>query len=979
MEQTPLFGAQKASRSMRRAILLPFIVAILAAATGLLILSSAATRGTRHSLAATTGSNNEAPEQTFAPVRADSVSQPRAELSVPLSLGIGALLSGRSQAPFSGAVWCVDAQGRSTGGAPCTNDPAFTTIQAAINGASAGDEVRIAAGTYTGSGAAVMNIDRALTITGGYPGGVAGWNTPGGETLTVIDGQNARDGLDFTRTDVTLNVVAQNFSVLNGSMLISSRGDSTISNNLPLRTGLLNLQAGTLGGSAPITVTSVFTWGGGTQSGPGETDVLTGTTFTMNTVPQMQNGRTLNNFTSVTMTPPGLTLGGASVFNNFGTFTAVGANHNLNGGTFNNLGTFVRSDPGDSTYQSTFNNSGTVNLQSGRSFFSGGDSTGTFNVSAGATLAFCNCNAHIFEPGSVISGAGTLEASGGGNVDVISGTISVPVLNVDGSVQIDSAGGNTGTTVSVLNVSGSLSGSRTISVTNQLDWSNTMAGSGHTVVLPGAVFNIDVPCSFCVVGLNAPRVLENYSTVNWNNASNPSTGIANGGTFVNQAGASFPLPSTFSQDMHITLVNLGTITKLGGGTNVSQVTGSTTTSGLIDVQGGLLRLSANGTNTAMLGGTMRLSGGSVEFQSSSPLSMQGGTLEGSGSIGGSVNNSGGTVSPGVNGPGLLNITGDYTQGSGGSLNIELGGTQSNQYDRLAVGGTANLNGPLNTSTINGFTPQIGDSFTVLTYGSRSGTFSSILGGTFTAHYNPNDLMLVVGGPVSTATPPPSCLIQFSDVPPDSTFYPYIRCLACRGIINGYPCGGLGEPCNGNNDPYFRPGNNVTRGQFAKIASNSAGFSDPPDNQQQYEDVPVGSTFYDYIWRLTDRGLVNGYPCGGPGEPCGPYNLPYFRPNANVTRGQLSKIDANAAGFNDTPGAQQYEDVTPGSTFYDFIWRLSERSIINGYPCGGLGEPCGPNNLPYFRPGANATRGQASKIVANTFFPACQASTSTASP
>ena len=204
----------------------------------------------------------------------------------------------------------------------------------------------------------------------------------------------------------------------------------------------------------------------------------------------------------------------------------------------------------------------------------------------------------------------------------------------------------------------------------------------------------------------------------------------------------------------------------------------------------------------------------------------------------------------------------------------------------------------------------------------------------------------------------------------STFYPFIECLACRGIINGYPCGGPGEPCNPANDPYFRPGNNVTRGQFSKIASNSAGFNDPPDNAQQYEDVAVGSTFYDYIWRLTNRGLVNGYPCGGTGEPCGPGNLPYFRPNANVTRGQLSKIDANAAGLGQPPGAQQYEDVAVGSTFYDYVWRLSDLGVINGYPCGGAGEPCGPSNLPYFRPGANATRGQASKIVANTFFPSC---------
>ena len=62
---------------------------------------------------------------------------------------------------------------------------------------------------------------------------------------------------------------------------------------------------------------------------------------------------------------------------------------------------------------------------------------------------------------------------------------------------------------------------------------------------------------------------------------------------------------------------------------------------------------------------------------------------------------------------------------------------------------------------------------------------------------------------------------------------------------------------------------------------------------------------------------------------------------------------------------------PGSTFYDFIERLASRGVMSGYPCGGVGEPCiPPDNRPYFRPNANATRGQTSKIVSNTFFPAC---------
>ncbi|MDQ3929869.1 MAG: immune inhibitor A, partial [Chloroflexota bacterium] len=42
----------------------------------------------------------------------------------------------------------------------------------------------------------------------------------------------------------------------------------------------------------------------------------------------------------------------------------------------------------------------------------------------------------------------------------------------------------------------------------------------------------------------------------------------------------------------------------------------------------------------------------------------------------------------------------------------------------------------------------------------------------------------------TSIPPTStaCTIQFADVQPPNTFYPYVRCLACRGIIGGYPDG-----------------------------------------------------------------------------------------------------------------------------------------------------------------------------------------------
>jgi hypothetical protein len=214
-------------------------------------------------------------------------------------------------------------------------------------------------------------------------------------------------------------------------------------------------------------------------------------------------------------------------------------------------------------------------------------------------------------------------------------------------------------------------------------------------------------------------------------------------------------------------------------------------------------------------------------------------------------------------------------------------------------------------------------------------------------------------PTSTAT---SCPIQFSDVPDGSTFYPYVHCLACLGIVNGYP------------DHTFRPNNQVTRGQLSKIVSNSAGFHDAQPHQM-FEDVPVSSTFQVYVGRLASRGYINGYPCGGAGGPCvPPHNLPYFRPNSNATRGQISKIDANAAEFNDPPSGQQFEDVPVGSTYYTYTYRLASRSVMSGYPCGGASEPCvPPGNLPYFRPNNNATRGQSAKIVSKTFFPDCNVS------
>ncbi|MDQ3319072.1 MAG: hypothetical protein M3515_02280, partial [Actinomycetota bacterium] len=107
-----------------------------------------------------------------------------------------------------------------------------------------------------------------------------------------------------------------------------------------------------------------------------------------------------------------------------------------------------------------------------------------------------------------------------------------------------------------------------------------------------------------------------------------------------------------------------------------------------------------------------------------------GTLQGSGTVarggGGTptVTNAG-TVRPGSS-PGRLTVSGDYTQTAAGTLVTEVeGSSPGSSLDQLAVSGTATLGGTLDIQ--NDFSPSPGDSFTILTYGARSGEFATING------------------------------------------------------------------------------------------------------------------------------------------------------------------------------------------------------------------------------------------------------------
>ena len=153
-------------------------------------------------------------------------------------------------------------------------------------------------------------------------------------------------------------------------------------------------------------------------------------------------------------------------------------------------------------------------------------------------------------------------------------------------------------------------------------------------------------------------------------------------------------------------------------------------------------------------------------------------------------------------------------------------------------------------------------------------------------------MVVLAAGYGLVTPPSP---TFADVLPSSSLYTFVETAAANRVVSGYPCGGANEPCDLQRRPYFRPNKNVTRAQTAKMISVSRGWPAPNPPSPTFADVAPGSSLYCYVEAAFDHGIIGGYPCGGPGEPCDAQNRPYFRPGNNVTRAQLSKMLSCAIG------------------------------------------------------------------------------------
>jgi hypothetical protein len=337
-----------------------------------------------------------------------------------------------------------------------------------------------------------------------------------------------------------------------------------------------------------------------------------------------------------------------------------------------------------------------------------------------------------------------------------------PGANDDVVIASGSADLAVDTVVASLTLSGgTLAGSGRLTVTGPVSWTaGTMSGSGTTLAMAG------MDLGGANKTLNERMVVLSGGTATMN-ASGSFISMRNGATFINQATLELSNDGGLINNQGFfnggsgggSFNNHGTLRKLAAGNSgITRFAGVTVdNTGIVEVLGATLSFSGGYTQTA---GVTRLNGGTLGSETA--LMIDGGLLEGIGTVEASVA-SDGDLGPGLS-AGALRITGTHTQTSGGTLTVEIGGpTAGTEFDQLNIDGAATLSGTLDVRLLDGFVPTLGQSFEIMTFASRTGTFSTVNGLAidgglaFEPRYGATNLVLAVVpvGLEPTVTPSPT--------------------------------------------------------------------------------------------------------------------------------------------------------------------------------------------------------------------------------
>jgi autotransporter-associated beta strand protein len=544
------------------------------------------------------------------------------------------------------------------------------------------------------------NIDplsnSTATIANGSGGGATGFVDLGGATRIFNVGNGTSD------VDLAVNVPIQNGGLTKnglGTMLLG--GPTTLTGAVTINDGILRVTANNQLGTTGVTTNMTVVTPGSGGSGHGGTLQLSGNVSynlpltiggggvsgVSNTPPGSPgafDNSSGDNTWSGTVTLAGTASSGTDPLENqigaqAGTLRVTGVIQNAAGVA----ATWAKTGDGDvvlggaavNTYSGltrlfggrmiiekdgALGTAGSINSTTENTFqISGSASTLAFRAPTGSSAVSFNTFEVINTNGTGAPGLGQVDNLGGNNK--FAGQIAFDGPSVGGARQV-----SIGVASGSLNVSGGLFARGSDGSPRNL----TKLGAGTLIVSgdgsAGTGNSLVVPLVNSTVNVNAGTMEMRGPSLTTANLPGVMTwNVASGGTLLASSGR----------------FTTGTVNVSAGG--AFNVSGGSTDLATINLVGG---------------GSAGLTGGTLHVQN----------------VQGSLANQGGTLAPGMS-PGSTNITGSYTQESGGTLGIEIGGAAPGTgFDFVNVGGVATLAGILDVSLINSFTPTPGQEFTVLT-------------------------------------------------------------------------------------------------------------------------------------------------------------------------------------------------------------------------------------------------------------------------
>jgi hypothetical protein len=624
---------------------------------------------------------------------------------------------------------------------------------------------------------------------------------PGGQGARFIDGQNG----DNTGT---LNNASDGTMTVNYNLQIDAGQAGTFTTsgtiNIASGAGLLDASGGGVSGGNPVVFSPVFDIKSGTITNKGTFGVGVSATGSHagSGVVDVEGGTIVGGITVDDGGPVSFSGSGSGTYTFMGTSSAASSSFSGNIGSaqtivlspgagvggvpliassdVTNNGTIEFTDPDPSGTQtqtglfrmnppSTLTNNGTIITEPG------GGGAGTYvldgNVTNTATGTIqVNQTLQTSTAHAVASTFQTL-----GTVNVASGqALYVNPTGNASSFQI--SGGtitNHGTLDNDLGTTGFPAASGSLVVTGGTATGNPIVSGNAGVTLQGSGTG-----TYAVIGSNvlSGDVGAGYTLQIRGSGAGPGTGLltapagfTNHGTLVLTDPDPVGSPTALSELVVSagTLTNDGTITSDPGpgGVGTRSIQGTLTNAGTLTVDHSLAQsvgqftnqgsVNVAGGDTLTLAGSFPQSAGVTTVAAGGDLvapggvSLTGGTLGGAGAVTGNVDNAA-DIAPSPS-PATFMITGNYTQEPAGLLSAEVTPISN---DQLEVSGAATVAGTLAMSNASGFTPAVGQKYTVLTGGSVTGQFATVTG-SYQASYDAKDAFV-------TATAPPAASLTIGD-------------------------------------------------------------------------------------------------------------------------------------------------------------------------------------------------------------------------